>query len=293
MIVVTADVGGSKITVAITQDGERIASARGPGSPVRPGRAIVTATAVADLVRSTMAQAGLLRADALVVGAAGAGRASDANEMHGALLRERIAPKVVVVTDVELAFHALGIDSGLLLVAGTGSIVTGRTPDGRTVRQGGMGWQMGDEGGGYWIGRAALTAAGRAHDQRAEATALLPALLTATGASTFRDLVGWSTVATPREVAHLTRAVFAVAAAGDPTANEILRRAAAELAGLVNSLAGAFPATDPVPVGLAGGILTSEGLLGPAVAALIGKPFVPIATPIDPLAGGPPLAGRP
>lgn len=292
MIVITADVGGSKTTVAITTDGQRIGHSRGPGSAVRPGRALVTATSVADLIRSTLAQANLLRADAMVVGAAGAGRLADAEEIRTALARERIANRVFVVTDVMLAFEALGVDIGVVLVAGTGSVAIGRTPEGRMVRQGGLGWQMGDEGAGYWVGRTALVAAGLAHDGRGPVTELTPALLKATGAPDFRDLVGWSTVAAPREIANLTRAVAAVAKAGDAVARSILDRAASELAGLVNRLAGEFHGGSAIPVGLTGGMLVTEGLLGPAVASLIKKPFVPLKEPVDPLGGGPRLAVR-
>ncbi len=290
MIVITADVGGSKTTVAVTRDGTRIGENRGPGSAVRPGRALVTATTVADLIRSTLAQANLLRADAIVVGAAGAGRPADAEEIEAALGRERIADRIVVVTDVVLAFEALGVDVGVVLVAGTGSVAIGRTPDGRSVRQGGFGWQMGDEGAGYWVGRSALAAVGLAQDGRGPATELSASLLKATGAPDLRELVGWSTVATSREVAHLTRTVLASARAGDQVARQILDQAAIELARLVNTLAPEFPQSGAIPVGLTGGMLTTEGLLGPAVTALIEKPFVPLRDPVDPLLGGPRLA---
>ncbi|MFN0179301.1 MAG: N-acetylglucosamine kinase [Gemmatimonadales bacterium] len=289
MIVITADVGGSKTTVAITNDGERIGHGRGPGSAVRPGRALVTATTVADLIRATMAQASLLRADAIVVGAAGAGRPADAEEIRTALARERIAASVTVVTDVGLAFEALGSDVGVVLVAGTGSVAIGRTAEGRMVRRGGFGWQMGDEGAGYWIGRSALIATGLAEDGRGPTTALTAALLRATGAPDFRELVGWSTVATPREVAQLTRAVAATARDGDGVAAGILEAAACALAGLINSLRPDF-ASGAIPLGMTGGILVTEGLLGPRVASLIEPPFVPLATPVDPLLGGPRLA---
>jgi glucosamine kinase len=293
VIVITADVGGSKSTVAITRDGTRLVENRGPGSAVRPGRALLTATTVADQIRGALAQANLLQADALVIGAAGAGRPADAEEIRAALVRERIAIRVIVVTDVALAFEALGAAVGVVLVAGTGSVAVGRTKDGRLVRQGGLGWQMGDEGGGYWIGRSALVAAGLAHDGRGPATALSDGLLRATGAPDFREMVGWSTVAAPREVAQLAKTVAAAARAGDAVAGSILEQAAAELAGLVNGLAAHFPKAGPVPVGFAGGLLAGENPLGPAVAGLIRKPFAPLAEPVDPLLGGPRLAAAP
>jgi N-acetylglucosamine kinase-like BadF-type ATPase len=286
MIVIVADVGGSKTSVGISAEGRRVLTITGPGSPVRPGRALHTASTVADLIRSAMAQANLLKADAIVIGAAGAGRSADAEEIRVAVSRERIAGRVVVVTDVMLAFAAFGVEVGLVLVAGTGSVTVGHTAEGKLVRQGGFGWQMGDEGGGYWIGRRALRAVGLAEDGRAPGTVLRAALMKAVGAPEFRDLVAWSTVASPREVASLSRAVVTVANAGDPVAQEILRRATDKLAGLINRLAGEFPAPSAIPVGLSGGLVGIGGPLGSAVAALIKPPFITLKDPVDPLVGG-------
>ncbi|MHB1328317.1 MAG: BadF/BadG/BcrA/BcrD ATPase family protein, partial [Gemmatimonadales bacterium] len=238
------------------------------------------ATMIADLARRALAQANLLRADVLVVGAAGAGRAADAEEIRITLSRERFAGQVVVVSDVMLAFAALGAEVGVVLVAGTGSVAFGRASDGRMVRQGGFGWQMGDEGAGYWIGREALNAMGLAVDGRGPATELLTGVMTTIGAPTVRDAVGWSTVASPREVASLTRAVVSVANAGDTVAADILTRATAHLANLVNSLGKEFVDQTSVPVGLTGGLIGHEGPLHKGVAALIQAPFVPAEQPV-------------
>jgi len=53
--------------------------------------------------------------------------------------------------------------AGILINAGTGSIAHARGADGQLYRRG-HGWQLGDEGGGYWLG------AGRSPRPRARAT---------------------------------------------------------------------------------------------------------------------------
>ncbi len=287
MILVTADVGGSKTAVAITRDGQRIFSLTGSGAAVRPGRTMTSASTIADLTRKALAQAGLLRADGLVVGAAGAGRASDAEEVRAVLARERIADRVVVVTDVALALEALGSPTGAVLVAGTGSIAIGRGADGATVRQGGYGWQMGDEGGGYWIGLEALRAVGLAHDGRGPATALDRLLRRAVSAADFRDLVAWATIASPREVAGLTRLVMEAASAGDGIATAILDRAAEWLSGLLRAMAGHFP-EGTISLGFTGGLLTEGSPLVDRVRGRLDLRYAPPIT-IDPLVGGPRL----
>ena len=48
---------------------------------------------------------------------------------------------------------------GVLLLAGTGSIVLGRDRRGRWARAGGLGPLLGDEGSAFWLGREWLRAA--------------------------------------------------------------------------------------------------------------------------------------
>ena len=289
MILVTADVGGSKTAVAITRDGQRIFWLTGSGAAVRPGRTMTSASTIADLARKALAQAGLLRADGLVVGAAGAGRLSDAEEVRAVLARERIADRVVVVSDVTLALEALGSPTGAVLVAGTGSIAIGRGPDGTTERQGGYGWQMGDQGGGYWIGLEALRAVGLAYDGRGPATSLSSGISAAISAVDFRDVVAWSTIASPREVAGLARAVMEAAATGDAVATAIVDRAAEWLSGLLRALADRF-STGTIPLGFTGGLLTEGSLLIGQVRGRLDPRYAPPIT-IDPLVGGPRLFG--
>jgi hypothetical protein len=67
------------------------------------------------------------------------------------------AGRVAAVSDVELAHAAaFGGGPGVLVVAGTGSIAVARDRRGRWRRAGGWGQLLGDEGSGFWIGRAAL-----------------------------------------------------------------------------------------------------------------------------------------
>lgn len=65
-----------------------------------------------------------------------------------------LSPKLTVVSDVELAhWMVFGQSSGIILVAGTGSICLGRKNNGPYVRAGGLGPILGDDGSGFWIGR--------------------------------------------------------------------------------------------------------------------------------------------
>ncbi|PYP30308.1 MAG: hypothetical protein DMD47_09995, partial [Gemmatimonadetes bacterium] len=126
---------------------------------------------------------------------------------------------------------------------------------GQLHRCGGYGWQLGDEGGGYWLGRRALDAAARARDGRGEGSTLLARLLSALGLEGFDDLVRWTATATPPQVAALAPHVLNAAREGEALALRILSDAAAELATLARALERFFPGADEIPVALAGGLL--------------------------------------
>lgn len=64
--------------------------------------------------------------------------------------------KYYLCNDGELAFHAQADAPGIVIIAGTGSIVIGIDKDGSSVRAGGWGYGYSDIGSGYWIGNEAL-----------------------------------------------------------------------------------------------------------------------------------------
>ncbi|HKE90585.1 MAG TPA: BadF/BadG/BcrA/BcrD ATPase family protein, partial [Gemmatimonadales bacterium] len=146
-------------------------------------------------------------------------------------------------------------EPGVLINAGTGSIAYARDRQGRLRRSGGYGWQFGDEGSGYWIGRQALAAAARARDGIGDGTPLLARILTALGLREFDELVRWTATATPALVAALAPPVLGAAAAGDPAAQRIIAGAATELVQLVQVVEPMFPPDDPLPLATGGGML--------------------------------------
>jgi N-acetylglucosamine kinase-like BadF-type ATPase len=268
-IFVGVDVGGTKTTAVVGTATEVLSRANGAGAAVRPGRALASAQTIADVARKALAASGQLAARAMVVGAAGAGRAPERAELERALAAEKIADGVKVTTDIELALvAAFGKEPGIVLSAGTGSIALARDPQGETHRAGGYGWQMGDEGSGYGIGRAALGAVSRAHDGRGPDTKLTLRVMAAAKARSFDELITWATVATPADVAALAPGVIDMAAHGDAVAQGILEYAIRELVHLATALEGSV-GRNPAPVALAGGLLGDDGpLRAPVLAKL-------------------------
>jgi glucosamine kinase len=290
-----ADVGGTKTAVGVS-DGETVlARAEGSGAAVRPGRALASATIIADVVRKALGGADRLRADVLYVGAAGAGREPEREELQKALRTENLATTVVVSTDIEIALAAAFDEGpGIVVSAGTGSVAVGRDRSNRRKRIGGYGWQMGDEGSGYAIGRAALGAVSRAADGRSPRTALSERVLAATRSDSFDALVRWAAGASPAEVAALAPHVLDVAAHGDILAQGIADYAARELTQLVVCLLPMLDVEPPVGVAITGGLLSTDGPLRRSVLTRLKEEpgLVPVDGPVDSVLGALRLAAR-
>ncbi|OYV72445.1 MAG: hypothetical protein B7Z72_04755 [Gemmatimonadetes bacterium 21-71-4] len=259
-IVIGIDGGGSKTTALVADErGNAITEVAGASSAVRAGAVDASADAIAAVVRDALAAVG---SDALprvvCAGVAGVGRESLRLELWEALASREIAEEVVVHTDFAIAFDdAFSQGPGILLLAGTGSVAVGRGPAGAMARCGGWGPDFGDEGGGAWIGRRALSVVAAAADGREPGTALTGAVLTATECAEVTDLIAWAADASPAALATLAPAVFQVADAGDLRANALLDLATEELAVHARALARQLFTDEraAVPIALSGGIL--------------------------------------
>jgi len=267
-----ADAGGSHSTVVVGTRSDVLGRADGPGAAMRPSGAAKSAAVLAETARRAAAAGGLhLPVERAVVGAAGAGRAQEQRELEAALLEAGVAREVRVLADGEVALAtAFGTGPGILVNAGTGSIAYARDPAGAVHRAGGYGWQLGDEGGGYWLGRRALDVAARAQDGRGEGSTLLARLLRALGLQHFDDLVRWTATATPTQMAALAPHVLNAAREGEGVARQAVDDAARELVDLAAALARHFPGTEPVPVALAGGLLLPQSPLTAAFRERLG-----------------------
>jgi glucosamine kinase len=261
-LVVGIDGGGTKTRALLADEhGKTLGEAVGPGSAARPNEIEQSAGVIAGVVRDVLedADASDQKPRVLCVGVAGAGRESERQSLYEALASHDIADEIVVQTDFAVALEdAFGDGPGVLLIAGTGSSAFGRGPAGSTARCGGWGPVIGDEGGGAWIGRRALSVVSAAADGREPETALTGAILTAAEVSEASELIRWAADATPGKLATLAPVVISVADAGDLRANSIVSMAVEELALHVRALARQLFADEraSVPVAFTGGLLT-------------------------------------
>ena len=267
VIVVGVDGGGSATRVLVTDElGRELASSTGPASAVRPGMASESADIIAATVNAALASAGMshVRPRAICAGVAGTGREPDRDALARELIDRDVADETDVQTDAAIALaDAFGDGGGVVLVAGTGSMAFGRGPTGRSMRAGGWGPAIGDEGSGAWIGRRALGIAAASVDGREPETALVGALLTACEVADASGFIGWAAHATPADYSRLVSAVAETAAQGDLRANSLITLAVEDLVLHVRALARELYGDEraAVPVALAGGLMKPGSLV--------------------------------
>jgi glucosamine kinase len=248
------------------ESGHTVSTAEGPGSAVRPGEAAASADIIAAVVRDALARgdANDAKPRMLCVGVAGAGREPEREALSRTLAAMDLADDVVVHTDALIGLYdAFDEGTGILVTAGTGSVAWGRGPTGAMARCGGWGPVCGDEGGGSWIGRRALSVVTAAYDGREVETALTGAILTATECEDVSELVPWASQATPADLASLARLVVQVAQGGDLRANSLVSLAVEELVLHARTLARQLFVDEraAIPMALGGGLLGRGSLL--------------------------------
>ncbi len=114
----------------------------------------------------------------ILIGTAGAGRRDDAQRLENSVLKKAKENNIdinnfKVESDARIALEgAFAGKPGSILIAGTGSIMFGKDSQENIHRVGGFGRILGDEGSGFHIGRAGLSAVAKSFDSRNNGTLL-------------------------------------------------------------------------------------------------------------------------
>ncbi|HTV08510.1 MAG TPA: BadF/BadG/BcrA/BcrD ATPase family protein [Candidatus Aquilonibacter sp.] len=145
-------------------------------------------------------------------------------------LRELVSGDLTLTGDEQIALDAaFRGGAGVLVIAGTGSHVTGRCADETMVGAGGWGPVLGDEGSGTWIGLEAIRSSLRARDRGVE-TCLLREIQHRWQLEDLASLVAKANLRERPDFATLANVVARCADEGDVLAQGVLDRAGEELA---------------------------------------------------------------
>lgn len=253
-VVVGADVGGTKTDIrADGLDGTLRARARVPSvgweaSPVGPA------------ARRLMADLARVVPEGDEIAAVGVGAQGCDTQEHCDLLTaavEALGPPAAVVNDAALLVPAAGLDTGIGVIAGTGSIAVGTDAGGAPLFAGGWGWVLGDEGSAPGLVREAARAVLSAHDAGRPDDGLLSALLAHFGVDGAAGLArAVNDEPTPGSWGAAAPAVFEAADRGSALAARVVAEAAGCLAALVGRLRSRGAVGTHVVA--AGGVLTKQ-----------------------------------
>lgn len=265
-LLVGIDGGGTRTRVLLCDStGKELARIEGAATALGSVTEQVAGDIIKSLIHEALSVAGYpdTRPSICVAGVAGAGQERAAQALWAALAQRRVADDVAVHSDAAVALDdAFGDSSGVLLIAGTGSVAFSRAPDGHLERCGGWGPILGDEGSAAWLGRRALAVVCAASDGREPETSLTGTILTALELETLDDLIPWAASASPAAFARLAPVVAQAASAGDLRANSLVSFCVEELVLHVRTLARRCFVDEraAIPVAFSGGLL-SRGTL--------------------------------
>jgi N-acetylglucosamine kinase-like BadF-type ATPase len=226
------DAGGTK-TVCHLADahGTLVAESRAGGANLQAAGELHVEKVLHDVMDAALGERDIVPA-AICLGIAGVDRPDDAAVVRGIMRRIGFKARTLVVNDALVALEAGAPgEAGVVIISGTGSIAYGRNRHNQGARAGGWGHVLGDEGSGYWIGRAAMRAVLREADRRGPRTALTSLLLRHFDVSEAQSLIHevYQNRLAPSAIGALAECVQAAFTMGDGAASGILRAAADEL----------------------------------------------------------------
>ncbi|RMD94769.1 MAG: hypothetical protein D6813_01610, partial [Calditrichaeota bacterium] len=171
------DGGGSQTTgVIVTEQGDLLARHSGPATNFQLISLDFFEKAISKIVNSLLkaTKVRIEQVAAIYLAIAGVGRKADRQKAQSILQKNFPGLKIVVENDATAALTGAFLNEpGVVLIAGTGSICYGRTPEGKIYRSGGWGYLLGDEGSGFYIAQKGLIQALHAIDGRGQTTLLV------------------------------------------------------------------------------------------------------------------------
>jgi N-acetylglucosamine kinase-like BadF-type ATPase len=288
------DAGGTKADYALADETRVLARVRSATIKRMRADASATEAALAEALAKLTAESGV---SMQAVARTCIGTAGEKVPLVVHWLREQLAARVagelILLGDVEIALDAAFPGAaGVLVLAGTGSNIAGRSEAGELIGAGGWGPALADQGSGHRIGLNALRAAFLAVD-RQQPTQLLDAVRAFWDLASIEELIAFANRVPAPDFSRLTPLVVSCAEQGDAVASGVLAVEAEDLASLaalvIERLRRAAP--DPgwtPPVAFTGSILEKVRPMREGVAAALQRRFgaVPILPGVvDPIDG--------
>jgi len=231
------DGGGTKTTCVVGNEDSLLATATAGGSNVvRLGEEQARKSLHEAIHRACeAARIELSAVQRISVGMAGAGR-PQIGDVVRRMVAEIFPGNVLIAGDMVIALEAaFGEGPGIVAIS--------------------------DEGSAHWIGRSAVVAVMKAHDE-GSGSSLFKVISQAWDVTTLGDLVRAANATPAPNFAELFAPILAAAEAGDLSARTVLTQAGAELAGLAKTvISRIFEETPDVRVAMSGGVFRNSALV--------------------------------
>jgi N-acetylmuramic acid 6-phosphate etherase len=224
--ILAIDGGGTRTRAGLYDEaGNLLAECEGDATNLSTWAVTQVVQRIADLAR-TLVASNSRKISTVVAGISGAGRTGKAQAVATGLAKSFGTDDVCVCSDAHmLSWANLDAEHPILVIAGTGSSVITRRPDGSRVVTGGWGPKLGDDGGAY---RLALEGIRNADEDQG----LRKALLDAKYYQTLPEFHEWVNHASPSEIADLASLVTREAERGNQGALTAIQDQAEKLAKL-------------------------------------------------------------
>lgn len=278
-LVIGMDGGGTKTAAELCDaSGNVLATATGGPSNFQVIGVETAARTIMDVVETCCHSVGCApeQLDSLVAGLTGAGRPGDQERMRQAIVAEasrrgRPLRRARIDSDARIALEgAMGGRPGVIVIAGTGSIVFGKAADGCVHRSGGWGRIVGDEGSGYAIGRELFRAVAASIDDRSART-ILPRLLKESFALGTQEAIITAIYRENFDIASVAPIVMDAAKKRDAVGRKILSNAAKDLIAVIAPVVAKVRgrSRNAVPIAFIGSLLTTKNFYSTQVRTLL------------------------
>lgn len=299
-LLVGADIGGTTTRVAVaSREGDfRAVTVGGVGNPHLVGldTSVTTITStIASALSAARDSGGPGEVVSVVIGLAGGSASLNTSGFAATLLPDGVQGPVRIVSDLSVTFSSnTPAEHGYAMIAGTGAIAGRICGMEVPTHRDGWGWLLGDQGSGFWLGRAAVQLTMSQLDREEALGPVAQAVLADLGWESSEDVSG-ARNALIRSVygqPPIRLARFAPLISRHAPHDQAAARIADEAADLlVETLLDLDP--DPrLPIVLGGSVLGTDGPIRERVRGRLAPQFLHLSSEASGLVGAVWLAAR-
>ncbi len=260
------DGGGTSTRTVLSIDGYIKASCRTGASNIYAAGFENAVKAIIEGIDSCIREAGLNEKTPMSIHIGGAGMGSIQNKTKIKDLLSSFYPSSIINISDDIAVltpELGGSRSGIILIAGTGAIAYGQNMSGMSIRSGGYGWRLDDEGSSFYIAKEAIKRTLKSCEQIDLKTSIDKVLCRHYGISSITEIIYYinDDERKKTDYSSFTPEVIKLAEKGDLLAEDIIRKAVDAQFNLIESITKRLSPPFDKTILLSGGLLLNEEYL--------------------------------